>query len=383
MSAKTIFISYSNKDSEQSNVIVSELEQKGILCWIAPRDIVPSADWAESIINAINNSIAMIVILSKNSMDSPQVKREVERAVNKGLTIIPLRLDNTNLSATMEYFLSSHHWFIAFPLKLKSYIPSLLEKLKLLFNQEAILVKTTPKENYIDQNDQLPNNAEAYYKSAVSRFNLKNYYGALEDSNKAVELNPNNSKVYNFRGVIKKCLEDYSGAMIDYNKSIKMDPNYSSAYFNRGQLKIVLSDVQGGNLDIKKADSLGHKDAKDWSKKFNNSTQKFNKPIDQNTIKKQLTIQEYTSIINSNPKKSTAYFNRGLLRSQAGDQHVAIYDYNKAIEINPNYAEAYLSRGNSKFKLGDKKSAYADWSKAGELGNLVAFELIKKNNERT
>ena len=46
--------------------------------------LCPGADWGESIIDAIESSRIMILIFSQNANVSPQIKREVERAVNKG-----------------------------------------------------------------------------------------------------------------------------------------------------------------------------------------------------------------------------------------------------------------------------------------------------------
>ena len=54
----------------------------------------PGADWGESIINAIESSRIMVLIFSQSVNASPQIKREVERAVNKGVYIIPFRIED-------------------------------------------------------------------------------------------------------------------------------------------------------------------------------------------------------------------------------------------------------------------------------------------------
>ena len=95
--------------------LVGRIEAEGIHCWIAPRDIAPSADWAAEIIDAISNSRVMILVFSASSNDSPQVRREVERAVHKQVSILPFRIENVLPSKSLEYFLSSQHWMDAFP----------------------------------------------------------------------------------------------------------------------------------------------------------------------------------------------------------------------------------------------------------------------------
>ena len=108
-----IFLSYSNKDKTVADAVCATLEAKHIRCWIAPRDIVAGAAWGGSIIEAIEDAQAMVLIYSDSANLSPQVTREVERAVAKGLLIIPFRIADSPMSKDMEYFLSASHWFDA------------------------------------------------------------------------------------------------------------------------------------------------------------------------------------------------------------------------------------------------------------------------------
>jgi hypothetical protein len=113
--AREVFVSYSQPDYECAMELVARLEGEGINCWIAPRDIAPSADWAAEIIDAISNARVMILVFSASSNDSPQVRREVERAVHKQVSILPFRIENVLPSKSLEYFLSAQHWMDAFP----------------------------------------------------------------------------------------------------------------------------------------------------------------------------------------------------------------------------------------------------------------------------
>lgn len=114
--AREVFISYSQPDYDCAMELVARVEgAAGIQCWIAPRDIAPSADWAAEIIDAISNARVMILVFSASSNDSPQVRREVERAVHKNVSILPFRIANVVPSKSLEYFLSSQHWMDAFP----------------------------------------------------------------------------------------------------------------------------------------------------------------------------------------------------------------------------------------------------------------------------
>jgi hypothetical protein len=112
--ARQIFISYSQADRDCAFELVAHLESRGIECWVAPRDIAPSADWASEIMDAISSARVMILVFSASSNDSPQVRREVERAVHKQLAILPFRIENVLPSKSLEFFLSTQHWMDAY-----------------------------------------------------------------------------------------------------------------------------------------------------------------------------------------------------------------------------------------------------------------------------
>jgi len=110
-----VFVSYSQPDRDCAFELVARVEAHGIPVWIAPRDVSPSADWAAEIIDAIAAARVMVLVLSASSNDSPQVRREVERAVNREVRILPFRIDEVLPSKSLEYFLSAQHWLDAFP----------------------------------------------------------------------------------------------------------------------------------------------------------------------------------------------------------------------------------------------------------------------------
>jgi TIR domain len=120
--AHDVFVSYSSKDKPVADATCAVLEGRGIRCWMAPRDIVPGADWGESIIDAIQGSRAFVLVFSKNANESVQIKREVERAVNKGMPVIPFRIENVMPVKSLEYFLSTPHWLDAFSPPLERHI---------------------------------------------------------------------------------------------------------------------------------------------------------------------------------------------------------------------------------------------------------------------
>jgi len=121
-----VFISYSNKDKTFADTVCAVLERQRIRCWIAPRDIVPGKEWGEAIIDAITTSRAMILIFSASANDSPQIRREVERAVSKEVVIVPFRIENVVPTKSLEYFIGSLHWLDAWSPPLEIHIEKLV-----------------------------------------------------------------------------------------------------------------------------------------------------------------------------------------------------------------------------------------------------------------
>jgi TolB-like protein len=106
----TVFISYASQDAAVANDVVGLLERAGLACWIAPRDVVPGALYADEIVRAINESSLVVLVLSAQSVVSPHVGKELERASSKRRRIIALRTDDAALPRAFEYFLSESQW---------------------------------------------------------------------------------------------------------------------------------------------------------------------------------------------------------------------------------------------------------------------------------
>jgi TPR repeat protein len=130
--AHDVFVSYSSKDKPTADAVCAVLESHGIRCWVAPRDILPGIDWGASIIEAIHGARAMVLVFSANANASLQIKREVERAINKGIPVIPLRIEDVVPTASLEYFLSTPHWLDAFAPPLERHLQYLAEVVRKL-----------------------------------------------------------------------------------------------------------------------------------------------------------------------------------------------------------------------------------------------------------
>jgi len=105
-----VFVSHSSKDKDIATKVILHLESQGNKCWIAPRDIPPGEDWAESILDGIDGAAAMILVVTPAMNDSPHIRREVERAVSNKIPIIPLIVEQTKFAKWVQYYISAHQW---------------------------------------------------------------------------------------------------------------------------------------------------------------------------------------------------------------------------------------------------------------------------------
>ncbi len=110
-----IFISHSTLDKGLADYLCNAFEERGLSCWIAPRDIVPGAEWAVSITNAIAQADVLFVLYSKNSVKSTQVTKEIGIADRKGKYILPYKIDDTEPEGAFDYYLTGCQWVVVDP----------------------------------------------------------------------------------------------------------------------------------------------------------------------------------------------------------------------------------------------------------------------------
>ncbi len=144
--AQDVFISYSARNKAAADAACAVLESRGIRCWIAPRDVMPGMEWGECIIDAIGQSRIMVLIFSADADASPQIRREVERAVNHGVAILPLRIEDVQPGKALEYFLSNVHW-------LDAWTPPLEAHLKQLADTIQVLLKRMPAREMLKESE--------------------------------------------------------------------------------------------------------------------------------------------------------------------------------------------------------------------------------------
>ncbi len=110
---KYVFISYSSKEAEVAIKVCSFLEENGISCWIAPRNVDAGSNYPSQIVSAIKRCEMLVLLASENTNASGHVSNEVSIAFDNRKIIIPFKLQNFNFTDEYLYFLGRKHWIDA------------------------------------------------------------------------------------------------------------------------------------------------------------------------------------------------------------------------------------------------------------------------------
>ena len=143
-----VFISYSSDDQKIVEGLSAYLEQHGVRCFVAYRDIPKGTVWAEKITEAIENSKLMVVVFSEHFNSSKQVDREIEMSIEEGKPILTFKIQNADFKGTKKYFLNNLNWIDAFP-NPKEYFGELLNSIQSLLpetKKDEINQKTDRRE---------------------------------------------------------------------------------------------------------------------------------------------------------------------------------------------------------------------------------------------
>jgi tetratricopeptide (TPR) repeat protein len=220
---------------------------------------------------------------------------------------------------------------------------------------------------FSDVIDKYPETGIAYNNRGNVRRDQKDFQGAIEDYNKAIELKYNDA--YNNRGILRNRMNDYKNAIEDFSKALHGKSDREVAYYNRGIAKLNVGDFGGAVEDFSSAIETNPQ----YSDAYNNrGFVRYEKLSDYTGA-----INDFDAAIGISPAEPDIYYNRGNAKTLAGNYEGALIDYDRALQIKPDYSEAYFNKGITLLKLKKVVPACLCWNKALELGAAPAAKLVQ------
>lgn len=194
--------------------------------------------------------------------------------------------------------------------------------------------------------------ADSYYKRGLIYYKNRQLTQALDDFNKAIEINPSLDLAYTKRAEINFSNEHYNEAIKDYSEAIKLTPDDVNGYYSRAN---VYTKIGTYYADV---GYIG--EPQDAKRNLYNA------------------IADYSMIIKINPNDVKAYCEIGHIYESLDELDLAIENFTEAIRIDPSYSEAYAFRSMLYFRLEKYDKALADDEKGKELG----FSLFDSQMEK-
>lgn len=431
--AHDVFVSYSSQDKPTADAMVASLEASGIRCWIAPRDILPGTDWGEAIVEGIEEAKTMVLVFSMDSNTSPQVRREIERAVHAVIPVIPFRIEDVQPCRALQYFIGPQHWLDAWTPPLEQHLHRLADTIKALLSRRLEGFDAAGKEPRLKSPTDAtvatpapvppeapPAAASAETPVEIAQSPPGKKFGwtaplilvgflaaaalgggavwwlshrlAAPPSVRAPALPP---KAVEPKTEPPKAVE----AKVEPPKAPAKPPvkeMTAEDYFHKGreakdpQEKIVFYN-KAIELNPNYAEAYNYRGlAYNDKKYYEMALSDYNKAIAFNPnyansynnrgnyyamVKKEYdrALQEYNKAITLSPKDALTYSNRGFAYDRKNDPENALKDYIKAIELDPNLPNAYVNRGVLYSGKKEYDKALQDFNKAIELNSSYAF----------
>jgi hypothetical protein len=111
---QNIFVSFSKQDQAAALEILGRIGATDLKCWISCRDVPRGRDYQDAIVEALDQSGAMILVFSNNANKSEEIKRELALASAKRLFVLPVRIENADPTKGFKYQLATRQYIDLF-----------------------------------------------------------------------------------------------------------------------------------------------------------------------------------------------------------------------------------------------------------------------------
>ena len=200
--------------------------------------------------------------------------------------------------------------------------------------------------------------SQVFFRCAQGYHSMEQYHNALQNFDRAIELNPKYKWAIASRGITYRSMERYEEALQDFNCAIELDPQYDWAIANRGITYRSMERYEEALQDFNRAIELDPKYK--WAIVIRGLTHRSMERYEE-------ALEDFNRAIELDPKYKWAIANRGKTYRLMKRYEEALQDFNRAIELDPQYQWAIASRGKTYCLMERYEEALQDFNRAIEL----------------
>ena len=171
-----------------------------------------------------------------------------------------------------------------------------------------------------------------YNIRGVCNHSCQNYKVAIEDFQRAVELNPSYAEAYYNLGVSYGELSEIESAKESYKNALRINSNYPTAQNNLGQILLTQGEFDASIENFEWAIAL----KPDFAEAYNNLGNAFLGIEDLDNA-----IKSFKKAITLKPDFAIANNNLGIAYLRTGEKEIALEFFENAIALIPSYASAH------------------------------------------
>ncbi len=217
-------------------------------------------------------------------------------------------------------------------------------------------------------------------EAPLNELQVQTHFRSIDNYSMLMDKSPNDAKVYFGRAIDLMLVQDFESALNDIDKAIELDENMSQAYFVKA---VILSkQLELDPLSIVERDEAAEEAAVvtsiDPLTGLQRQTKIKLKDVSTKSLRNDAALKLYEKVVELDPDFIFAYYNMGEIFYNEKDYRAAIDIYTNAIKLESHFAEAYFNRGLSYLSIGETAKGIDDLRKAGELGIVASYSIIKR-----
>ncbi|RZM74685.1 tetratricopeptide repeat protein [Leptolyngbya iicbica] len=195
------------------------------------------------------------------------------------------------------------------------------------------------------------------------------YENALDDFNRAIELDPEYQWAMTERSLTHWITGSYEKALQDSNRAIQLNPEYDWAIANRGKTYQLMKRYEKALQDFTRVIELDSKFELVLAER--GKTYQLMKRYEE-------ALQDFTRAIELNPEYQWAIAQRGQTYRYMERYEEALQDFTRAIELNPEYQWAIAHRGQTYRLMARYEESLQDFTRAIELNPEYQWAIAQR-----